>query len=151
MAWFEGTHTEAVTVGSDLSRVQAHFADLEAIIRHSSDVESAETEGDVVHFVLEPQDHGIVKFQGKYSCRYQVADDGAVRWETVGEGNTDQSGEARFTTLPEGGTRVDYRETVKIDLDVPAMMAPVLKPLIGQVLARAIKGYLRRMVADLEA
>ncbi len=149
MTWFEGSHSETVTVNADLARARAFFADPAAVVAQTKDVESSTIEGDTVRFVLKLQDHGVMKFQGRYGCRYFVADDKTVRWEPVGEGNTKQSGEAVFTAIPGGGTRVDYREEVAIDLDVPGLMAPMLKPIIGPMVAYEMKEYLRRMVAAL--
>ena len=60
--------------------------------------------------------------------------------------STLQSGQARFRELPGGRTEVEYTETVKADLAVPTMMAPMLRPVINQMLAHEIKGFLNRMV-----
>lgn len=151
MAWFEGEHRESVTVAADRDRARAFFADPEAILAHSKDVESSRVEGETIHFVIKLQDHGVMKFQGRFACRYHAPDEATVRWEPVGEGNTKQSGEAVFTALPGGGTRIDYRERVAIDLDVPGMMAPMLKPVVGPMVTYEIKEYLRRMTAALDA
>lgn len=144
MAWFEGSYEHTVVVPGSVDKVAKHFADLSTIIAQTSDVERSNIEGDVIHFVLKAQDHaGIAKFQGDYRCRYTLSGD-TLRWETL-EGNTQSSGTAKFTASG-ADTSVDYRETVKIDMDVPAMMAPMLRPLITQVLAHEIKGYVNRMI-----
>ena len=150
MSRFEGSHTTTVTVTKPISAAIAHFADPETIVGHSENVASANVEGDTVHFVLTEQDHGITKFEGRYSCRY-TADGNIVKWQTVGEGNFVQSGQATFTELDGGKTEIAYTEDLGIDLDVPAMMAPMLKPVISQVLAHEAKGFLGRMIKTLEA
>lgn len=149
MSRFEGKHTATVTVPAPLSAAIAHFANPQTIVAHSKDVESATVEGDTIHFVLEAQDHGITKFQGRYSCKY-TAEGNVVRWQTIGGGNTEQSGEATFETVDENTTQIAYNEQLAIDLDVPDMMAPMLKPVIAQVLSHELKGFLGRMTKTLE-
>ena len=145
MAEFQGTHSDTFRVPTDLEAAKRHFSSLSTIIANSSDVESANEEGDIIHFVLKPQDHGVMKFQGKYSCRYFFSGDDTLRWETVGDGNTDQSGEAIFRAVSDGETEIAYRENLKVDMEVPSVMAPMLKPVISQVLSHEMKAYLGRM------
>jgi hypothetical protein len=150
MAWFEGTHAQSLIVDAPLAAAKAHFANLAAIAANTSDLERFDIDGDVLHLVMKAQDHaGIAKFQGDYRSRYTTSGD-TVRWEAV-SGNTKQSGEARFTRLSDNRTTLDYTETVAIDMDVPAMMAPMLRPLITQILAHEIKGFVGRMVKAVPA
>jgi hypothetical protein len=142
MPWFEGTHEETFVVARHIDVTKAHFADPATIAANTEHLERFEVQGDVVHFVLKLQDHGVVKFKADYSCRYQL-EGSTVRWSSAG-GNTDQSGEAHFRVV-EDGTEVRYRETIKVDLDINAMMAPMLKPLMGPMLAHEIKEYVKRM------
>ena len=142
MPWFEGSHEETFTVPTDLGTTKQHFADPAVIAGNTEHLESYEVDGDVVHFVLALQDHGVVKFKADYRCAYTLEGD-TLRWATAG-GNTDQSGEARFRAV-DGGTEVAYRETIKVDLDINAMMAPMLKPLMGPMMAHEVKEYLKRM------
>lgn len=149
MAWFEGTHAQSLVLNADLATAKAHFANLATIAANTGDLDRHQIEGDLLHFVLKAQDHaGVVKFQGDYRCRYTVEGD-TVRWTPAG-GNVQQSGEARFKPLPDGKTALDYTETVKIDMDVPAMMAPMLSPLIGPMLTHEIKGFVGRMAGSLK-
>lgn len=148
MAWFEGTHAQSLVLNAGIDAAKAHFANLATIAANTGDLESHQVEGDVLHFVLKAQDHaGVVKFQGDYRCRYTLEGD-TLRWTPTG-GNVQQSGEARFKALPDGKTALDYTETVKVDMDVPALMAPMLAPLIGPMLAHEVKGYVGRMAASL--
>jgi len=144
--WFEGSHEETFTVPTSLEVTKQHFADPDTIVAHTADVASHHIDGGLVHFVLAKQDHGVVQFQGDYKCRY-VLDGDVLRWTAEG-GNTDQSGEATFTAADDG-TEVAYREVVKVDLDVGKMMAPMLKPVMGPMIAHEIKEYLKRMRASL--
>lgn len=150
MARFEGNHSSTVTVTKPLAAAIAHFADPATVVANSEDVETAEIDGNTVHFVLKEQDHGIAKFQGRYSCQYS-ADGNAVRWATIGDSNTVQSGEAVFEAIDADSTSITYSESLAIDLDVPDMMAPMLKPVVSQLLAHELKGFLKRMVKTLES
>ena len=142
MPWFEGTHHETFTVPTDLETTKAHFADLDTIAAHTENLASYTKDGDVLHFVLHEQNHQVVTFTGDFKCRY-VLDGDELVWTAEG-GNTDQSGRATFKAV-EGGTEVDYTETVKVDLDVNKMMAPMIKPLMGPMIGHEIKEYLKRM------
>ncbi|MEQ1566141.1 MAG: hypothetical protein ABMA64_10925 [Myxococcota bacterium] len=146
MAWFEGTHSETFTVARDPAATRAHFADPAVIVAHTEGLQSHAIEGDVVHFVMKPQDHGVVKFAGDYRCRYTLDGD-VLRWSPAG-GNTRQSGEATFRAAA-GGTEVTYTETIEVELEVNAMMAPMLKLVMGPMLAHEAKEYVRRMVSAL--
>ena len=146
MPWFEGTHTESRVLPTSIDAAVAHFASPEALIAAAKDVESSAITDDVIHFVLKEEDHGVVKFKADYKCRY-VRDGNTVTWETL-DGNLNQSGKVSFT--PEGdGCTMDYTETVKVDLGVPAMVAPMLKPVLGPMLAGEIKGFVDRMTKAL--
>lgn len=146
MAWFEGTHTETRTIAASPAAVLAHFADPAAILAQTKNLESSDVDGDVIHFVIKEEDHGVVKFKADYRCRYATGDD-RVTWTAV-DGNLLQSGEARVEA-DGAGSKLTYTETLKIDLGVPAMMAPMLQPMIGPMLAGEAKEYVKRMVAAL--
>ena len=146
MAAFEGTHTESRDLPVSAEAAAAHFADPAAIVAATKDVEKADIDGDTVHFLLKEEDHGIMKFQGDYRCRY-VREGNVVRWETL-EGNTDQSGEATFVDAGDG-CKMNYTETVKVELPVPSMMAPMLKPVISALLTSTMGDYVKAMSKSL--
>ncbi len=146
MAWFEGTHTDTFTVPADLATTRGHFADLATIVAHTEGLESHSIDGDTVHFVLALQDHGVVKFKADYKCTYTLDGD-HFKWVSAG-GNTEQSGEIRFQASG-GGTVVDYKETVKVDIEVAAVMATMLTPIMGPMLTHEIKGFVKRMTKAL--
>ena len=146
MPWFEGSHSETFTVPRDLETTRRHFSDPAIIAAHTEGLASHDVDGDVVHFVLATQDHGVVKFTGDYRCRY-VLDGDTLVWEPAG-GNTKQSGRATFRTVP-GGTEVSYREDLAVDIDCNALMAPMLGLVMGPMLGHEAKEYVRRMVKSL--
>ncbi len=143
MARFEGKHSERVIVDAPLPAVRDHFASLEATLAATGDIERSAIDGDTIHYVLKAQDLGVVKFQSDFRCRYTLEGD-ELRWATV-EGNTHQQGRARFSAS-EAGTAIDFEEQIAVDMDVPKMMAGMLKPVVAQVLAHEVKGFLGRMV-----
>ena len=69
----------------------------------------------------------VTTFQPDYTCEYRV-EDGVVRWQTV-SGNTKQRGSARFRDLG-GRTEIAYTETVGVEIGVPRIMAPALRPVV---------------------
>lgn len=150
MAWFEATHDETRSFALPPDVVRAHFADLKTIVAQSADLQTAEIDGDTVHFVTKEEEHaGVMKFQGRFSCRYRV-EDGRLVWDTAPGSNMIQQGEARFVAKG-GGTELHYTETVKLDLDLPAMMVPMLRPVIAAMVSQGIQGYVKRMSASLLA
>ncbi|MEN0066946.1 MAG: SRPBCC family protein [Myxococcota bacterium] len=148
MAWMEGTHEETRTLPLPADVAAAHFANPERILAATKGLESHEVEGHTIHFILEEEDHGVVKFKADYRCTYTL-DGTTVRWAPTGEGNLQQSGEATFTPNDDGGCTLHYQESLKIDLPVASMMAPMLKPLLGPLVAKEIAAYLDRIVGSL--
>lgn len=147
MAWFEGSHTETRALPVSAEVAAAHFADPAAVVAATKDIESSSIDGEVIHFLLKEEDHGVMKFQPDYRCRY-TRDGDVVRWETL-EGNLDQSGEARFEPAGDGCT-LHYAETIKVEIDVARMMAPMLKPVISALVSNGIKDFVKAMASDLD-
>jgi carbon monoxide dehydrogenase subunit G len=148
MPWFEGTHTETRPLSADAATVIAHLHDTQKLIAATKGVEEATVEDGVVHFVMEEEDHGVVKFKGDFRCRYEATADGLI-WTSLEGGNLDQSGSA--TVVAKGdGCELHYTETVRIDLGVPKMMAPMLKPVIGPMMAMEVKDFVKRLTAPLQ-
>ncbi len=145
MPWFEGTHSESRQLDVAPEVARAHFSDLAAIVAATKGVASSSIDERTIHFVMEEEDHGVVKFQADFRCTYVLEGD-TVRWSTA-EGNLQQSGQARLTASGQGA-QLDYTETVKVDLDLPAMMAPMIKPVLAAVLAKEMKAYVERMVVS---
>lgn len=146
MAWFENTYEDTRSLKCDAATAAAHFADTDVVVAATKGVEASTLEDGVLHLDLAEEDHGVMKFKGSYRCRY-VQDGNTVRWETL-DGNVDQSGEARFEPAADGCT-MHYRETVKLDLDMPSMMAPMLRPVIAALISNEVKDYLKRITASL--
>ena len=148
MAWFEGTHEETRTLGVSPEVAAAHFADPAAILAATKNVESSSVNDGTIHFVLQEEDHGVAKFKADYRCTY-ACDGTTVTWSSPEGGNLKQSGTAVFSPAP-GGCTVAYRETIALDLPVPSMMAGMVRPLIGPLLAKEVSSYVDRIVSSLD-
>ena len=146
MAWFEGTHTETRTLPHSVEAVRAHFSDLEQVAKNTTDLESHSIAGDVLTMHMKEQNHGIVKFKGHVECRFTLDGD-TLTWEAVGDTNLKQSGKATFAA-DGAGTKLEYTETIAIDLGIPKVMAAGLKPMIAPMLAKEVKGYVERMAGS---
>jgi len=147
MAWMEGTHEETRTLPVSAEVAAAYFADPEAIVAATKGVERTEVDGATIHFVLEEEDHGVVKFKADYRCTY-TRDGHTVTWSSGDDGNLKQSGRAEFTDT-DGGCTMAYAEKLEIDLPVPGMMKSMLQPMLGPLVGKEIAAYLDRMVAGL--
>ena len=147
MSWFEGTHTEvrSLRVAPDVAR--AHFCDPHAIVAATKNVERSEVTGTTVRFVIAEENHGIVKFKADYTCTYTLSGD-TVTWSTAPGCNCRQSGSARIVAEADGCT-LTYTETIAVDLPVPKLMAPAVRPLVGPMIASEIAAYLHRLATSL--
>ena len=105
-----------------------------------------------MNFLLNEKNHGVTKFQGKYTCRYTFPDEETLIWETLGQdGNINASGKATFKATADGQTEIDYHGLLSLDMDLNKMMAGMLKPVVGQMIAYEMKEYVKRMIAAAEA
>ena len=95
----------------------------------------------------------MTKFQGTYTCRYTFPNDHTpLVWETLGtEGNIQASCTATFIANASGTTEIDYHGTLALDMKINKMMASMLKPVVGQMIAHEMKEYVKRMIAAAES
>lgn len=148
MPRFDATFKTTLELPHSPERVAAHFADLATIAAHSADVERWEADGDALHFVLTEQDHKITKFKGEYTARYRLRD-GVLTWETDTSRTHNMGSSGRAVFVAAGtGTRLEYTESLFLDLDVPALMAKPLKPMIAAILKKEVGEYVRDMAAS---
>ncbi|MFT7520172.1 MAG: hypothetical protein ACI9MC_002316, partial [Kiritimatiellia bacterium] len=102
--------------------------------------------------VLTKQDHGIFSFQGRYTCRYLPEGDSGVAWESVGEvGNIVTHGSATFRSVTDDTCEMVYKATLELDVDVNAMLAPILKPVVAASIPSEMKSYIKRMIKGAES
>ncbi len=146
MAWMEGSHEETRELPLSAEAAAAYFADPEKIAAATKSAERIDVEGATIHYVLQEEDHGVVKFKPDYRSTYTL-EGTTVSWEPSG-GNIEQKGRATFTPSGDGCT-MHYTETMRLDLPISNMMAPMVRPLLGPVLKKEIQSYLDRMVSGL--
>ncbi|TVQ91676.1 MAG: hypothetical protein EA397_08690 [Deltaproteobacteria bacterium] len=153
MAKFSGSYEESLTVSATPDDVLAQFRDLDQIVEHYGDLESAERlDAQTLRFVLTKQNHGVFSFQGRYDCRYVPDGDDAVSWRSEGQGgNIETTGHASVAAGPEPGTTtLRYQASMTLDIDVNKMLAPVLEPVVKASISQQMGAYVKRMVKAVE-
>ncbi len=149
MAWFDGTYNARRELGVSAEAAAAHFADPAQIVAATKGVAKADVDGASIAFELEEEDYGVVSFKAVYTCTY-TREGTTVRWSTADGANLKQSGTAAFTPTADGaGCTLEYTETVEVQVPIPAMMAPALKPMVAPMLEKEVEGYLERLLQAL--
>jgi hypothetical protein len=153
MATFNGDFRETFTTTASPLQARDTFGDLDTIIENYGELERGDKlDAHTVQFLLKEQNHGITKFQGKYTCQYTCPDEQTLTWKTVGEpGNIQAEGTAIFTQSGDGSTSIDYHGKLSLEMDLNKMMAGMLKPVVGQMIAHEMKEYVKRMIRASES
>lgn len=154
MAIFKGAFQESFTVAAEPAVVLAQFLDLDQIVEHYGDLESAERiDAQTLGFLLENQNHGVFSFQGRYTCRYVPEGDDAVVWKSEGAGgNIETQGRASVAPGPDpGSTTLTYQATMSLDIEVNKMLAPVLEPVVKASISQQMGAYVKRMIKAAES
>ena len=152
MARFAAEFRETFTTTAPLAVAHRAFGDLDVLIANYGDLEKATKHDDrTVEYLLKEANHGVTTFQGHYTCRYEYTDDHTVSWQTTSEGsNTKAWGTATFSEAG-GTTSIDYNGHIEIEMGIPRMMAPMLKPVVAQIAAAEMKKFVQRMIKAAEA
>lgn len=157
MARFQGILDETYTIQAPPEAVRAHFLDRDQIIACFGDLDEFEKVGDdTIRFVMEEQNHGVFTFQGRYACAYHPDGEHGARWQTVQDGpaGTNVWVTGRLTVEPgeaPGTTRMRYFTDMALDVEVNAMLEPVLKPVVGAAIPAQVRDYVKRMIRAVEA
>lgn len=124
------------------------FAELDRQIACHPEVQASEKlDATRLRIKLKEMAHGPVKFAGDYTLRFEVAGS-AVRWTSEAGGNITVRGEATFSDAP-GGCRMQFRESVEMDMEVNRLLAGVVRPIAETMMARGMRGFVERMAASL--
>jgi len=154
MAKYTGQFHESFTVQAPPDTVRDHFLDLDAIIANFGDLESAEQlDANTVSFLMQAQNHGVFTFQGRYACRYEPDGDSGVKWESQGD-DANIWTHGKLTVAPgpaPGTTTLDYQAQMTLEIEVNAMLAPVLEPVVKASIPGQMKDYVKRMIKAVEA
>ena len=153
MATYTGQFHETFTVRAEPERVRAQFLDLDAIVAQFGDLETAEKLGDnTLRYLMREQNHGVFKFQGAYTCSYHEDGPNGARWASEGDGNIRTHGKLTVAPGVEAGTTLlDYQAEMSLDIDVNAMLAPVLEPVVKASIPGQMRDYVKRMIKAVEA
>ena len=141
MAWLEGSASREFEIGADIDEVAAYFANPEKFEHCLDDLETLESVGENQwKFTLQELSAKGVSFQGEYTVEYH-RDDHRVRWESTGEGNMKSEG---YADLEESGdaTRVDYEETISVELPIPGLMTKVFNPIVSREVRKSVGSML---------
>lgn len=153
MTRFEGHYDQTHTVSAPPEVVLAQFLDLDQIIEHFGDLDSADrVDENTLTFHLKEQNHGVFTFKGLYTCRYLADGDVGVKWASEGEGNVETKG--HLTVAPgdaAGTTRLHYVADMALEIDVNKMLAPMLKPVVEAIIPHQMGDYVKRMIKGAES
>jgi len=152
LARFTGRFRETYTLRASLADARNHFADLDQVIAHyGGTLDRAEKRGDgVLELWLKPQNYGVTRFDGHYTCRWVVEGDKTVRWTSSGNGTLDSSGTATFEALPDGRTRMVYDIALSLDIEVGRLLSAMIGKVVEASIAKEARAYVDRLVAALE-
>ncbi len=151
MARFSGSIHEQFTTAAPPDRARAHFADLAQIQANFGPLERGEQVGErTLSFVLPKMNMGVVSFQARYHCTYEAEGADRVVWRSSGDDATVFThGEATFTPADNGGTVIDYKADMDVEIDA-GLMGKMLGPVIAQTVPHEIRSYVKRMIKALD-
>jgi len=111
---------------------------------------SAKVDEHTVRWIRKPVEEKGVRFRGDYVVQYAYDGRGKVSWHTIGQGNMRSNGEALLAAAPDGGTRVEYSESIECDMEVNRILAAVLRPIVERKIKSGVGDYLAHVKARLE-
>ena len=150
MPRFLGEHRQTVEIAAPLAKALEHFASREAIVRNTDKVEKHEIRDDgTLRMLMEEENNQGIRFQGDYVQRYEI-DGNTVKWSTTESQNMWGKGTARFTELGDNRVRMDYHETIEVEMNLNRFLAAIAKPIANREIRKGIEGFVAKMTKDLE-
>jgi hypothetical protein len=150
MPTFTGRHSASVALRLAPEAAAAAFADLGRQVACHPELASAERiDATTLRLRMKEMSHGPVAFAGNYVLSF-VHTGATVRWQSGRDSNIGVRGEAVFSAAPGGGSRLAFTEEVSLDLPVTRIVAGVVRPVAEHMIGRGMRGFLERMVAELE-
>lgn len=150
MATFRSSHEATHALRVPPEAALARWADPDAQVRCHPEVARSERPAPgQLRLVLKEMKHGPSAFSGDYTLRFTI-DGLTLRWSTLPGGSPQVEGEARFSPTP-GGCTVRFRESATVQMELGALTARVLEPLVDAMMARGMRGFVDRMVAEIGA
>jgi carbon monoxide dehydrogenase subunit G len=149
MPTFTGQHHATLSLRIPPAQAAAAFADLDRQIACHPELERADKiDATTLRVKMKEMNHGPTRFAGRYTLLFSV-DGTTVRWRTGPDSNVDVSGEAVFTAVGTG-SRLAYTERVSLAMDLNALLARVLRPIVEAMMGRGMRSFVERMTAELE-
>lgn len=150
MPRFSTEYHETFTVPVPLARARDHFGDLETIAKNYGPLESWKKLDDTrLHLKLVPISDKGVTFHGEHVCTYARDGENRVTWRTTESKNLWSRGEARFVAEGPDRTRVEFSQTMDVEMQINAILAKVVAPIVNHRTRKGIAEYLDRMRATL--
>lgn len=144
MTAFASELEETFQVSAPVEHTAATFFDFDHVITCTRKAERVDRVGDdTLAFTLKPEQHGPTAFQAIYSVQYALEGD-TLTWRTVGDGNLVNEGTARFRAHA-GGTAVDWRQRIELELPVNRVIAKMLRPLVAKLSRGGMRRYVEHM------
>ncbi len=152
MPRFEGDTHETLILNVPREQALAAFCNPKVIARYTGQMASYKILDDhTIHFHVQPQSsHGVV-FQADYICRYDVDSQGVLTWRSTTANNISVAGEARFIAISITQTRLEYKQSLAMDMTVNRLLAALIAPLIKKGIRDGVLDYLKRMKQALES
>lgn len=150
MAWIDGTEKQSLVIDAPMEKVVDFFADPSQLKVAMTQLERAEeVEPGTWTWVLQEKTEKGIRFQGRYTVRYEKKGDDCVEWSTVGEDNMRSRGVATFRQLG-SKTELTYEETIGTDLPVPKLAAKVFGPIVAREIRKGVESFLQNCKTHLE-
>lgn len=146
MATFTGTHTATHSIPLPPADALARWSNLDRQVQCRPEVATTERPGPgQLRLKLKEMKHGPTAFAGDYTLQFTTEGD-VLRWRSLPGGNPKVEGEARFVAAA-GGCTVQFRESVSVEMDVGALAAKMLRPIVETMMERGMRGFVERMLA----
>lgn len=150
MPTFSGKNAERRSIPHPPERAARAFAELDRQLSCHPELAAGEPVGsDTLRIRLKEMSHGPVQFAGHYTLTF-TTEGTTVRWQSGPDGNVTIRGEARFTPAP-GGCEMQIEESCTMEMDINRLVAGVVRPIAETMMARGMKGFVKRMADSLSA
>ena len=142
MAWLEGSETRDYEIDAPLDDVVDFFGNPDAFEDCLADLETLEKVGEGSwKFTLEEIAAKGISFQGEYTVDYE-RDGDVVTWSSDEEGNMKSEGRMEAEHVGDEQTRVQYEETISVELPIPKLMTKVFNPIVDREVSKGINHML---------
>lgn len=153
MTWVKSEAKASVEIHADVDTVRKFLLDVPQCGRLMPSVKSIDPVGDdIYHYKLEEFSNGGVTLTPDYQVKFDVSDPAEISWEPYGEHNFKVWGVYR--TAPGNGPNVTTLELdtqSEVDLPVPSVMVPLVRPFASRSNAEVTKGFLKNIKSALES